>query len=242
MVNLEIAHYYDISWTECGNQDLIQICQEFICCCPTQKSRKSLFSVQTNQRQNGCGFRRVQRCVIDYLPPTFSPATMSGHIDIDPAFIQKSKMRYRCPFREPFHCSRLARTPGLLLFGSVDHLLFLRYSIAWIARCTVSIPMGRFSFSTISDSVILGCSSIVFAIFSKSFRVSICFRPLSLARRFTLPIFTFCSARRYTVATDTPYANAIPFASSFFRMLLPAIPVLGYAVYVSPHTVILPLL
>ena len=41
-------------------------------------------------------------------------------------------------------------------------------------------------------------------------------RPLLLTRRFTLPVLAFCSASRYTVGTDTPYANAIPFASCVF--------------------------
>ncbi len=41
-------------------------------------------------------------------------------------------------------------------------------------------------------------------------------RPLLLTRRFTLPVLAFCSASRYTVGTDTPYTNAIPFASCVF--------------------------
>ena len=37
-------------------------------------------------------------------------------------------------------------------------------------------------------------------------------RPLLLTRRFTLPVLAFCSASRYTVGTDTPYTNAIPYS------------------------------
>ena len=91
-----------------------------------------------------------------------------------------------------------------------------RYPIAWIARRTVSIPTGSSNFSTISASVISGRASIVFAIFSKASCPSTRLRPLLLTRRSTLPVLAFCSASRYTVGTDTPYTNAIPFASCVF--------------------------
>lgn len=90
---------------------------------------------------------------------------------------------------------------------------FRRYPIARSLRRTVSIPTGRFNFSTISNRVMSGCSSTALAMFSKSSCPSMRLRPLSLTRRSTLPVLPFCSASRYTLGTDTPYANTIPLAS-----------------------------
>ena len=57
---------------------------------------------------------------------------------------------------------------------------------------------------------------MVFAIASKASGTSTRLRPLSFTRKSTLPVFAFCSANRYTVDTDTPYASAILFASCVF--------------------------
>lgn len=54
---------------------------------------------------------------------------------------------------------------------------------------------------------------IAFAIFPKFSCDSTRLRPLSPTRKSTLPVLAFCSASRYTVDTDTPYADAIPLNS-----------------------------
>jgi len=76
------------------------------------------------------------------------------------------------PLNTPKSTTILSSSEAWIIF------FFRRYPIAWIARYTVSIPTGKYNFSTISDSVISGCASIVSAIFSRFLFVSIRLRLL----------------------------------------------------------------
>ena len=62
------------------------------------------------------------------------------------------------------YCPCLICTSGPLLFRNVDHLLFYDIpllDLSCLVRRTVLDPMGSSSFYVSSDSVVLGCSSIV---------------------------------------------------------------------------------
>ncbi len=92
MVGPEVVHYHDVPWSESRNQNIFQISRKFVSCCSALKDCKSYFSIQSNRRQNGCGFRRVQRRVIYHTLAAFSPAISSSHVDIHTAFIQENQM------------------------------------------------------------------------------------------------------------------------------------------------------
>ena len=83
MVRSEIVHDHNITRSEGGNQNIFQVVQEFVCCCAALKSCKHRCSIQTNGRQNGCGFRSAQRRVVYHPLTPFPPAITSDHIDID---------------------------------------------------------------------------------------------------------------------------------------------------------------